>query len=182
MKNILLIICLLLCCFITYGQDKTELTFETQVYPTGVIPGIRWSKAINNSDRILLRLGYNWFRHRDLGVHDDERGGGFGATLGYIKYFNDQQLGWHGAIKNDIWFNNVDWTDDVPASVSMISGETSIVVLQPTAELGYTFLLKDNIVFTPAIAFGFEWNVKTKGEPTGEGPILLIGVQIGKRF
>ena len=33
-----------------------------------------------------FRLGYNWIRHGDQGVHEDERGDGFGFSLGY-KYY-----------------------------------------------------------------------------------------------
>lgn len=181
MKKLLILTCFLFCHLLIHGQNTVEVSFETQVYPTGIIPGIRWSKSVSGTDRFLIRVGYNWFRHRDLGVHDDERGGGFGATVGYMKYFNDEQKGWYGALKNDIWFNSVDWTDNLPTGTQM-TGETSIIVLQPTAELGYSFLLKNDLIFTPTLAFGFEWNVRTKGEPTGEGAILLVGVQFGKRF
>ena len=58
------------------------------------------------------------------------------------------------------------------------SGETSITVLQPTAELSYV-IRKNSFYFAPSAAFGVEWNVQTDGEPTGEGAILLVGVQIG---
>lgn len=163
------------------AQGKAELSFEFQAYPTGLIPGVRYSKKLNNNDQVLLRLGYNWFRHRDLGVHDDERGGGIGGTLGYVKYFNDSNDRWNIGLKTDVWFNEVDWRDDITGGTS-IQGETSITVIQPTAELGYTFLMGEQTVLIPSIAFGFEWNVKTDGEPTGEGAILLLGIQIGKRF
>ncbi len=60
--------------------------------------------------------------------------------------------------------------------------ETSnITVIQPTIELGY-LIKKEFSHITPTIAFGYEWNVKTNGEPTGEGAILLLRIQIGKRF
>jgi hypothetical protein len=40
----------------------------------------------------------------------------------------------------------------------------------------------DNWIFTPGIAFGVEINVKTEGEPVGEGAIILVGLMLGKRF
>ena len=163
------------------GQNMTDLSFEVQVYPTGLIPGIRWSKKTNDTDRLLLRLGYNWFRHRDLGVHDDERGGGVGGSIGYLRYLNTEHKSVYIGLKNDIWFNKVDWFDEI-SSTNVLTGKTSILVLQPTLELGYTLLLQNSHFLTPTISFGYEWNVKTNGEPTGQGAILLIGIQIGKRF
>ncbi len=86
-----------------------------------------------------------------------------------------QKLNWRLGIKNDVWKNNVTWTTDGQ------SDDTDILVIQPTAELSYVWL-KSNFVIAPSVAFGLEWNVETKGEPTGEGPILLVGIQLGHRF
>ncbi len=171
----------LLLSFHSSGQEAKDLSFEFQAYPTGLIPGVHFEKSLNTRSAVLFRLGYNWFRHRDLGVHEDERGGGFGGTLGYRRYFKEGFQGWNLAIKNDIWWNEVDWYD-IGVNDLRIEGETSLTVLQPTAELGYTFLKNDSLVFTPTLAFGFEWNVRTDGAPTGEGPIILLGFRIGTRL
>jgi len=69
-----------------------------------------------------------------------------------------------------------------PAADQRIEGHTSITVIQPTVELGYLFILGKSLHMTPSIAFGWEWNAKTDGEPTGEGAILLLGISVGKRF
>ena len=163
------------------SQAIVDLSFEFQAYPTGLIPGIHLEKSVSSNSTLLFRLGYNWFRHRDLGVHEDERGGGIGGTFGYRRFFKEDFQGWSLAVKSDIWWNEVDWYD-IGVNDNRIEGETSITVIQPTAELGYTFLRNESMVITPTIAFGVEWNVKTDGEPTGEGPIVLVGIQIGKRF
>ena len=64
-----------------------------------------------------------------------------------------------------------------------ISGNTDIIVIQPTLEVGYLFLPFDsNLHISPTVSFGYEVNVRTRGEPVGEGAILLLGFQIGKRF
>ena len=80
------------------------------------------------------------------------------------------------SIKSDVWFNTIDWT------TGSESGTTDITVIQPTAEIGYQFLGQSGFFISPSIAFGAEWNVSTRGEPTGQGAILLVGVQVGKRF
>lgn len=164
------------------GQENqsTSLGFEFQAYPTGLIPGLRIEKTTGNSSILSVRLGYNWIRHRDLGKHDDERGQGYGITLGYKKYIRRGFRGWHLGLRTDVWRNSIDWYDDVASGRS--AGNTKITVVQPTAELGHTIQLGSALTFTPTLSFGWEWNVKTEGEPTGEGAILLLGFHFGHLF
>lgn len=111
--------------------------FEFQAYPTGLIPGLRIEKGIGTKSAVHLRLGYQWIRHRDLGVHEDERGNGYGFTLGYRRYFSEGFRGVSISSRCDLWFNKLDWEDtDIAIPVS---GTSDIVVVQPTLELGYTF-------------------------------------------
>lgn len=166
--------------FEVQAQSTKDLSVELQVYPTGVIPGLRYESSLTEQSSLSFRLGYNIVRHRDLGVHDDERGGGFGGSIGYRKYFKPGFKGWSWSLKTDVWFNEIDWYDIGPLD-DRIEGETSITVLQPTAELGYTFV-NNSFSVTPTLSFGFEWNVRTVGEPTGQGSIILLGVQVGRRF
>lgn len=157
-----------------------DVDFEFQAYPTGLIPGVRLETG-KGKNAAHLRLGYNWIRHGDFGKHEDERGDGFGFSIGYKRYFKPEQKGLFAGLKNDIWFNEIDWKDDIGAPNER-SGRTKITVLQPTAEFGYAFVLNPSLVISPNIAVGYEINAKTNGEPTGEGAIFLMGVCIGKRF
>lgn len=163
------------------SQNATIISFKIQAYPTGLIPGVQLEKSINEQSTFLFRLGYNWFRHRDLGVHDDERGDGFGFTLGYRRYLKEGFQGWSIAVKNDFWWNHVDWYD-LQSQGNRIDGETDITVLQPTIAVGYTIAGDGSVTVTPSLAFGFEWNVRTAGAPTGEGAIILAGIAIGKKI
>jgi hypothetical protein len=163
------------------ANAQTDISFEFQAYPTGLIPGLRVEKGFGDKNAVHLRLGANLFDHRDLGVQDEEKGNGFGFSIGYKRYLKNDHQGWSLGIKNDIWFNSVDWVDNIVGDISQ-TGTTKIVVVQPTVELGYLVEFGNNWVFTPAIAFGYEVNVKTEGAPTGEGPILLLGLSIGKRL
>lgn len=150
-------------------QSQSKLNFEFQAYPTGLIPGLRYEYALDDDSRVLFRLGYNWIRHRDLGVHDDERGDGYGFTIGYTKRISKFDL----SLKNDFWWNSIDWEDNVQDPFGE-HGHTKITVLQPTLEAAYVVSEK----FRPSIAFGYEWNAKTDGQETGQGAILLIGFMI----
>lgn len=158
-----------------FAQNPTDISLELQVYPTGIIPGISIDKYIGSRSSLYGRIGFNFFDHRDLGEQEMEEGSGYGLSLGYKFFFREGYSGWRFGIKNDIWRNRVNWTTD------QISGKTDILVLQPSAELSYVWV-RNRLVIAPSIAFGLEWNVDTDGEPTGEGPIALIGIQLGRRF
>jgi len=76
------ILFLLIFCLVPNAQSQLTLSAEFQAYPTGIIPGIRIEKQLNDKTNLHLRVGMNIFDHRDLGVHNEEAGYGFGFTLG----------------------------------------------------------------------------------------------------
>lgn len=195
-----LLLSLMACFSITYSQDSDQpgaedfkhrfwqLGAEVQVYPTGVIPGLAVEFGIDpkwGKNALNFRLGYNLFDHRDLGVHDEEIGGGPGFSLGYRRYLSGEYARWFLGVKSDVWFNSVDWKDDLEDGTTAV-GETDIIVLQPTAELGYTFFVGGSrgagLRISPSVAFGWEWNAQTEGQPTGEGAILLVGARLQYRL
>ena len=178
MKKILL---LLLLGGSSYAFCQTELGLEFQVYPTGFISGIHIEYEIGAHSGLQGRVGYNLIRHRDLGIQEDERGGGFGGTLGYRYYSKEKRKGLMLGARCDLWWNEIDWKNNIGLPEEA-SGTTKVTVLQPTAELGYILLLKNNFLILPTIALGAEINIKTKGAETGQGAILLLGTSIIKRF
>ena len=158
-----------------------DLSFEFQAYPTGLIPGIQIEKGFGAKDAVHLRLGYQHIRHGDWGVQEDERGNGYGFSLGYKHYLKEGFAGWFWGLRNDFWWNTLDWKNNI-GELNEIGGTSEIIVIQPTAMAGYLFELGKTGFFTPTIAFGFEVNVETEGEEMGQGAILLLGFEIGKRF
>ena len=157
-----------------------DLVFEFQAYPTGLIPGLRFEKGFANKNALHLRAGYNWIRHGDAARHGDERGNGFGFTLGYKRYARPGFKGLFGGVRNDLWWNKINWKDGQGSNET--SGTTDILVVQPTVEAGWLLSLGPKITVSPSLAFGYEINVKTDGEPTGEGAIFLVGLGAGLRF
>lgn len=150
-----------------------DFGIELQAYPTGIIPGFRIERYINTKASMNLRLGYQLFNHRDLGVQENEEGSGFGASLAYRRFFKLDHKGLSLALRTDVWFNIIDWETGTQ------SGSTDITVIQPTLMGEYAFRTDSNLIITPSLSFGWEWNVATEGEPTGEGAILLIGCTFG---
>jgi len=155
------------------GQD---FGIEIQQYPTGFLFGVRGEVGLKAHHAIDFRLGYNSLDHRDLGVQENEEGGGFGGTIGYRYYFQPEHHKFFLGARTDLWFNSVDWIN------STEFGNTKITVLQPTAILGYLFLLNEKFVLTPTAALGAEINIKTEGAEVGQGAILLWGINLAYRF
>ena len=169
-------------CFQMSAQKQVTSTssigLEIQQYPTGFLPGIYANIGLKNHHSIHLRVGYNIVRHRDLGVHQLEEGGGFGFTLGYQYYFKADHKGFFLGGRSDLWFNSVDWKDEI-GTTNEVMGNTKIVVLQPTAIVGYAFFINEKIVIAPNLALGAEINIVERGEVVGQGAIGLWGLQLG---
>lgn len=159
---------------------QTDIALEIQVSPTGFIPSISIDKHIGTKHVAYLRGGFNFFNHRDRGEWVNEEGWGYGGSMGYKRYLNEDQIGFRYGIKSDVWFNKVDWAGYNSVG-SPLFGTTDIIVLQPTLEVDYVWDF-GNILIVPSVAFGMELNVKTVGEPTGQGAIILFGIQLGKRI
>ena len=158
-----------------------DISFELQVYPTGVIPGVRFELALDDRQAVHLRLGIQEIDHRDEGVQDDEQGEGAGFTLGYKRYLRPGLTGLAFSFRTDVWFNSLDWRNNI-GTPEETSGRTNVTVLQPTVELSWHRSLGSKYFVTPSAAAGFEINVDTDGEDVGEGFIFLVGVLAGVRF
>lgn len=157
-----------------------EAGLEFQAYPTGLLPGIRFGLPITDKGLFELRLGYNYVRHRDLGLHDDERGDGFGFTVGYRYFLQEDLRGWNFGLRSDLWFNTVEWRDTEGTFTAR--GESEVIVLQPTGIVGYSFNLGGGFTLSPGIGFGVEINIHTEGEKVGEGLIGLVGFSLSRYF
>lgn len=158
------------------GYRTTDAGAEIQWYPAGGIMAIHLAFNAKLHHSFYTRLGYNMANRKNFGKHDDEQGGGFGATFGYRYYIKYKPVGFFLGGRTDLWALNIDWKQGTE------SGTSKVTVFQPTAELGYTFLINDQVFITPTFTNGFEINIKTRGEPVGEGFITLLGLSAGIRF
>lgn len=165
----------------TYAQSPfaagdSSVVFEFQAYPTGLIFGFTYERFFSSRDAWHARVGGQRIRHEDFGEHDDERGNGFGGSVGYRRYWpNGISLG----ARVDLWQNSLDWVDS-PGAPDERRGETDVTVLQPTIEATWRYPLSTEWFIQPSVAMGAEINIRTRGEDTGEGFIVLGGVSIGR--
>ncbi len=180
------ILALLFTPLVLFAQNSIQL--ETQAYPAGVIPGVRYDFNIGNNSYLTSRIGYNFTDRQDFGKNDNEEGGGSGFGIGYVKAeLIIPNLSTH--IRTDIWFMDIDWRDSQticgtvpPCFEQDVTGTTEIIVLQPTVGIEYSIPISKNQFLDPNLSFGYEINIKTKGKEVGEGAILLLGVNLGYRF
>lgn len=158
------------------GYKTIDAGGEFQWYPTGTISGLHLAYNFPFHHGVNIRIGYNKANHKDKGVNDNETGGGWGATLGYRYYFRLRPVGFFLGVRNDVWRMKMNWQE------GNTSGTSKMWVIQPTAELGYMFLINDQFFITPTISNGYEVNIKTEGQKTGQGFITLLGVSTGFKF
>ncbi len=158
------------------GRESAGLGFEAQVYPSGGIFTARGAIRLSDNDMLLGYVGYNLAERGSNGKHANEEGGGPGVGAAWRHYFGDYRSGWHLGIRTDVWFLGIDWTDPND------SGRTDIVILQPTAQGGYTFLMGGDWVIDVGASIGAEVNVSTDGDEVGEGAIVLLGLGTEYRF
>ncbi len=209
MKKVILFVILAFVSVMVFSQEKNnhslkiiDVGIEFQIYPTGIMPGLKVETNLSQKDAINLRIGMNLFNHKDfpkkagINKHDSEIGYGYGFSLGYRHYFWKNVRNLFLGIRSDLWFNRVQWVKENPeyynctgtcifyAPEPTIKGISNIVVLQPTIEAGWLFEIGKNKDFfiAPDIAFGYEWNAIVKGEQTGNGFIFLGGISAGYRF
>ncbi len=165
---------------------QTSIGVEGQVYPAGIIPGIRFDLGLTENLNLTSRIGYNFADRRDWGKHDNEEGGGPGFSLGLERTgFLTENLSINA--RTDLWFMDIDWRDTeyicpiVPPCENInFTGSSEVTVFQPTIGLAYIFPITDRFFIKPSLSFGYEINVKTEGDPVGEGAILLLGFQFGR--
>lgn len=160
-----------------------------RAYPAGLVgaagvagapPGVRGSERLETG----VWAGYNLTRRRDWGEHDDERGGGFGGGVEAAYFPESPGGGWFAGIRAAVWRLEIEWRDESATPTNPVrTGETRIVVLQPTARAGYRFGLggrsESRARLDAEAALGAEFNARTDGEDVGQGVILLVGLRLG---
>jgi hypothetical protein len=157
-------------------HERWAFGVDVQAYPAGAIVAVETRRPVSERGELGLRAGYNLTQRGDFGEHDDEDGGGPGVGVGYRHLFAPRGTdGWLTGARVDLWSLDIDWEDDPSGSAPAgREGSTDVLVLQPTAELGYGWWLGRGRVEL-VLAVGAEINVDTDGEDVGEGAIALLG-------
>lgn len=159
------------------GEKTHYLGVEFQAYPAGMMPGITYAFAWNEAHEINFRAGMNFAKRNDWGVQMDERGSGFGVTLGYRYRFHVWNEVFSIGPRCDVWDLDIDYVDTRFQGPMERRSTTEILVVQPTLELAWWKQLGDSrFDLGVSLSNGYEINVKTEGLPVGEGFITLVGI------
>ena len=162
--------------FLGAPPSERQLALELQAYPAGLITTLALRFDMGLSDQTSLRAGFNKADRQDYGEHDDESGGGPGGGIGYRHFLEQRDRGAFYGARLDLWSLGIDWREGGQR------GSTDALVLQPTAEVGYSWPQGSGWQLDLNLAFGFEINVRTRGESVGEGPIFLLGLGFSYAF
>ncbi len=191
MRYIYFIVILFTFHFYGFSQEdntqKLDFGLAFQVHSTGLVLTSKVELGFGTSNRnaINLGFGYNLIRRRNLGLHEDERGGGWGGFLGYRHYFFEQRNKFFLGGKIHLWLQHIDWKSNCtdPITLCTNTGTTKVFVYQPTGEVGWLFVLEDGKYFlAPLVSYGITVNSNFKGENVGSGDLLMLGITAGLRF
>jgi hypothetical protein len=159
-----------------FGYKTIDVGAEFQWYPKGYIYDLHLAYNFPIHYSIQAHVGYNKSNWKEKGIHDNEEGGGPGFSLGYRYYFLVRPHGFFLGARADMWRLFIDWRQGIN------NGRSKVWALQPTAEMGYMFLINDLFFISPSIAAGIQTNIKTEGQAVGDGSVILVGFSAGWKF
>jgi hypothetical protein len=163
----------------TSAVSKFQVGAEVQWYPAGWLIGPVANYFISPKHILNFRAAINIAdRHNWSGLNDDERGTGYGGSVGYRYLFTPAKNSFLIGARVDLFNTKIKWKNNI-GTAQQTSGTTTTLVLQPSVELGYRIKLKNqkwNILFAGGI--GEEINVRTKGRDVGQGGMWLLSVSI----
>ena len=152
------------------SNRRTVLGLSVQLYPAGIITTANAEIVFKEKSSLLFRLGANFANRKDFSQYNDnEKGNGFGGTIGYRKHFNLKRGNIIVGLNTDVWNMWIDWKNNI-GEINQTQGTTYTLVLQPWAEAGYFFSIKQSPVqLGISTGFGREINVVTNGKDVGQG-------------
>ncbi len=152
------------------SRGRLDAGLELQCYPAGFIPTLTANFFAVNNVALRVRLGGNFANRTGLSPYNQyERAKGYGGSAGLVTYFPYKHGHFTTGITTDVWRMWTNWQND-QGTPTASSGTTYTFVLQPWADAGYLYQLKNtrtNLGLT--LGFGKEINVVTKGKPVGQG-------------
>ncbi len=158
---------------------KIQLGAEVQWYPAGWLIGPVANYLVTPKHIINIRASINIAdRHNWSGLNDDEKGIGFGGSIGYRYLFRPTKNSFFVGARTDLFNTKIKWQNKI-GTPQQTSGTTTTIVLQPSAELGYWLKFKNkkwNLLFAAGV--GEEINIKTTGRDVGQGGMWLLSISI----
>jgi hypothetical protein len=161
-----------------FGYTTQDVGAEFQYQPDGLLFNLQIAFNAKIHHAFIFRAGYDKIRTGST-IHGSENGDGWGGSLGYRYYFKVIPVRFFTGLRMDAYKMNVHWNKSF-----LREGDTRLAFLQPTIEVGYTFLFNELFFITPHLAAGYQIKLYSKGENIeyGNGIIPQSGISAGFRF
>ncbi len=174
----------LLLCLTTrgYSQDMGYQTFDIggEYIWAENSPAINLQAAFNAKihHSFVLSAGYKTAYRPITGTHNNEKGKGWGGALGYRYYFSVIPKRFFLGLRAELWNMGMYRTAD-PTVPSV-----NVLIAQPNAEAGYTFLINDLFFITTYLRYGKQVTLGSPGDKFnyGNGYVTSTGISAGWRF
>ncbi len=150
--------------------DSKAFGISLQFYPAGLISCLTFEKHISLKASLMYRLGLNYADRQDFSPYNDnEKGKGFGGSIGYRRYFALKKGQIVGGLHCDVWNMWINWQNNI-GEPNYTEGQSYTLVIQPWIEGGYLLNFKSlPIQVGISTGFGREINVITEGKDVGQG-------------
>ena len=183
MKKFTLIVLAIICfSFTSHAQDMGYSTFDigAEYKWADNSPSYNVQAAFNAPihHSLVLGLGIKTAYRPISGTHDNEKGRGWGGSLGYRYYFSALPKGIYIGARADVWNMKMYRT------ANLTTESTKVLILQPNLEAGHTFLVNDLFFFTVFISAGQQITISSPGDKFnyGNGFVPSAGISVGWRF
>ena len=162
--------------------DSTSLKYlgaAIQIYPAGVIATVHKEVFYDYSTSLYFRLGGNFANRHDYSPYNDnEKGSGFGGSVGYRKHKTLKKGSLLIGANLDTWNMWIDWKNDI-GETNQTQGTTYTLVLQPWLEGGYfTDFNNAHSQIGVTAGLGREINIVTAGKKVAAGWIGSLSIYL----
>ncbi len=161
-----------------FGYTTQDVGAEFQYQSDGLLFNLQLAFNAKTHHAIIFRAGYNKINSGSL-IHNTENGDGWGGSLGYRYYFKVLPVKFFAELRVDGYKMNFNWKTPF-----LQEGNSKLVFLQPTIEVGYTFLFNELLFISPHLATGYQIKVSNRGETINYGNAFILqpGISAGFRF
>jgi hypothetical protein len=160
-----------------YGYRTTDIGAEYQWTENSPALNLQFALNATTHHSFVGSVGIKTAFQPIEGSHDNEKGKGWGGSVGYRYYFSVLPKGFYVGARAHFWSLNMYHTAD------NLSPKTSVTIAQPSGEIGYTSVINDLFFITTYISAGQK--VTVSGEQTfayGKGFVASAGIAMGWRF
>jgi hypothetical protein len=183
MKKPFLIVLALLCySFAAYSQDLGYNTIDVgmEYKWSSNSPNINLQLALNAKihHSFLISAGYKSAYKPIPNTHNNEKGRGWGGSLGYRYYFGVVPKRVFLGIRGEVWSFGMYRTANETAE------NVQVMIFQPHIEAGYTAVINDIFYITPLVSYSKQITVSSDGDTFlyGNGYVPSVGISMGWRF